>query len=438
MRPVARNQNADVRSAVVPILVDMSRSMASRTRTVCAGSIARGGCSNRRSCRRWPRGFTSELLAFGEGSTPPPRSRDGFGAPQRSHGALQARSERVSRATVAGIVLLSDGGDTSGGGSTRGGDGRPVFPIGVGSLTVGRDREVLSVTAAEAVLDDSRVDLAVSAGEPRSRGCADRAAPARERPADRRPPRRRRPPTARRSASLPRRAERRCADRLHRRDSGARRRARAREQQPQRARAAAVAAAPRPARRGRAGFEHSFLQTRAGAATAARGRFGRAQGQERAGRRHVLHPGGTRRAARSLAGLSATREALFGYDAIVLANVEGGSFSTAQLEATRDFVGERGGGLLVLGAQSFLRRADRHAARGSAAAGSQRSTAGVLRPAIVARREPRRADRRGRGASRSCSCAATRRDPQALGGGSRRSPRSSPLGGPRPAPACWR
>src|SRR4029079_9413096 len=39
----------------------------------------------------------------------------------------------------------------------------PIFPLGVGTLTVGRDREVLSVTAAEAVLDDSRVDLAVSA-----------------------------------------------------------------------------------------------------------------------------------------------------------------------------------------------------------------------------------------------------------------------------------
>ncbi len=56
------------------------------------------------------------------------------------------------------------------------------------------------------------------------------------------------------------------------------------------------------------------------------------------------------------AGYPATREGLFRYDALVLANVEGHQFTRAQLEATRSFVGERGGGLLVLGARSFLRQ----------------------------------------------------------------------------------
>ena len=46
-------------------------------------------------------------------------------------------------------------------------------------------------------------------------------------------------------------------------------------------------------------------------------------------------------------------EDLFRYDAVVLANIAAHQLTRAQLEATRAFVGERGGGLLVLGAQSF-------------------------------------------------------------------------------------
>jgi uncharacterized membrane protein len=56
------------------------------------------------------------------------------------------------------------------------------------------------------------------------------------------------------------------------------------------------------------------------------------------------------------AGYPQTAEQLFAYDALVLANVDGDQLSRRQLEATRDFVAKRGGGLLVLGAQSFLRR----------------------------------------------------------------------------------
>jgi uncharacterized membrane protein len=55
-------------------------------------------------------------------------------------------------------------------------------------------------------------------------------------------------------------------------------------------------------------------------------------------------------------GYPATREALFRYDAIVLANVDAHQLTSAELDATRAFVGARGGGLLVLGARSFLRQ----------------------------------------------------------------------------------
>jgi hypothetical protein len=60
-------------------------------------------------------------------------------------------------------VLVSDGGDTSATGERAAAGAQPIFPIGIGSATVQGDREILSVTVAESVLDDSRVDLAISA-----------------------------------------------------------------------------------------------------------------------------------------------------------------------------------------------------------------------------------------------------------------------------------
>ena len=62
---------------------------------------------------------------------------------------------------------------------------------------------------------------------------------------------------------------------------------------------------------------------------------------------------GAGRAAALMGGFPARREDLFAYDALVVANVEGDFFTRAQLAMAADFVGERGGGLLVLGGRSF-------------------------------------------------------------------------------------
>ena len=110
--------------------------------------------------------FTLEPLAFGEEVTAAtPAELSATGRRSDLAEALAAVRERSRGRPVAGIVLLSDGGDTSGTAEReiQREATPPVFPIGFGSRTVGRDREVLSVTAAETVLDDSRVDLAVSA-----------------------------------------------------------------------------------------------------------------------------------------------------------------------------------------------------------------------------------------------------------------------------------
>ena len=61
-------------------------------------------------------------------------------------------------------MLLSDGGDTSAAAERAAADaGVPVYPIAVGAANVPGDQEVLSVTAADPVLDDARVDIAVTA-----------------------------------------------------------------------------------------------------------------------------------------------------------------------------------------------------------------------------------------------------------------------------------
>ena len=182
----------------------------------------------------------------------------------------------------------------------------------------------------------------------------------------------------------------------------------------------AVAAAPRAARRGRARLRAQFLQ-RAWAATAA-SRSTRSSARARTSRAPTPSTSRPARLASAAlaSGYPATREELFAYDAVVLANVEGAALGAEQLEATRDFVGERGGGLLVLGAQSFVRKglADTPLEDVLPLDLSDRGR-GVLQASarIAARRQPRRADRGRRGASDHAADRRDRGDAQALGSG---------------------
>lgn len=55
-----------------------------------------------------------------------------------------------------------------------------------------------------------------------------------------------------------------------------------------------------------------------------------------------------------VAGFPKTREELFAYRAVILGSVEAGFFTLEQLRMLADFVGERGGGLLLLGGRHAL------------------------------------------------------------------------------------
>lgn len=356
MQPIARRSDDDARDAVVPILVDVSRSMSiqdaeGERRIDRARAIVR----DRLLPVLGPR-FTVEVLGFGDGiaaATP-----DALTASARRSdvsGAIAQVRERYRGRAVAGIVLVSDGGDTR---TDAGADagGPPVFPIAVGSRTVGRDREVLSVTAAEAVLDDSRIDLAVSAVS-HGHGTAPielrllengrpvevrRATPA----ADGSPVREVFHVSPQRGAPAVYTVEIPSA-------GG--------ELVPENNTRSVVVQPPARPRRvllveGAPGFEHSFLKRAWAGDPGLEVDSVVRKGKNEQGNDTFYVQAVRGRSAALAAGYPQKIEDLFAYDALVLANMEGAHLTRAQLEATRDFVGRRGGGLLVLGAHSFLRR----------------------------------------------------------------------------------
>ena len=356
MRPVARTDQHDAAHAVVPVLIDVSRSMAiedadgqrriDRARQLLEAQILPALAA----------GFRPEVLAFGAGLAPATAQSLTASAPRSDlTGALRETAERFRGQTVAGIVLLSDGGDTSAADNRAGDAGAPVFPIGIGTLTVGRDREVLSVTAADAVLDDSRLDLAASAVS-HGHGVAPielrllengrpvevrRAIPA----ADGAPVSEVFHVTASRDAPTVYTVEIPAA---------------AGELVPENnARSVLVQPSSRPRRvllvQGAPGFEHSFLRRAwSGDRGLAIDSVVRKGKNEQGGDTFYIQAAAARSASLA-SGYPASREELFAYDTVVLANMEGAALGADQLEATRDFVGKRGGGLLVFGAQSFVR-----------------------------------------------------------------------------------
>ena len=356
MRPVARSSDADATGAVVPILVDVSRSMSiedagGMRRIDRAREIVAAGLLPSLSGQ-----FRTEVLGFGAGVAPvAPEALTASATRSDLTAALAEVSERYRGRTVAGIIVLSDGGDTNAGGRAVPA-AAPVFALGLGTATVGRDREVLGVTAAEAVLDRSRVDLAVSAVS-HGHGTA---------PIELRLLENGRPLEVRRATP--------AADGIPVRETfhvtpnaGAPAvytieiPSAAGDLVPENNTRSVLVQPPARARRvllvqGAPGFEHSFLQRAwsgdTGLEVDSVVRKGR---NEQGGDTFYVQAGAAR--GRSLAsGYPATRAELFAYDAVILANVEGSSLTGAQLEATRDFVGKRGGGLLVLGAQSFHRQ----------------------------------------------------------------------------------
>jgi hypothetical protein len=359
-RPIVMLPPSGNTDAVVPILVDTSRSMRladadGQTRLVRASTLVRTTLVPALTPH-----VKTEIFSFGEGLKT--ASVDGFAADARRtdlSGALASVRERYRGQRLAGIVVLSDGADTGTGESARSdrsgsaADEVPVFAIGIGSPDGLRDREVLGISAGDPRLDQSSVDLRVTAASygfgrapfvvrilangrlidthrvvPQADGSPiDETFTVSPDPLN---------PTVY-TAEIPADEGELVAENNKRgvlvSPSGRKRRV------------LVIEGAP--------GFEHSFM-TRAWAADAGLEIDSvTRKGKNAEGQDTFFVQAGEGRSAALTTGFPSKREQLYGYDALVIANIEGDFFSRAQLAMAADFVSERGGGLLVLGGRSF-------------------------------------------------------------------------------------
>src|SRR5262249_18955940 len=137
-RPVAMLPPASARDAVVPILVDTSRSMRladadGQTRLARAASLLKNELGEPLSSK-----LSTEIYSVGDTlAAAKPDERAAQARRTDLAGALAAIRERYRGQRVAGVVLLSDGADTGGWGrpSGPGGDGLvggpPVYAVGI-------------------------------------------------------------------------------------------------------------------------------------------------------------------------------------------------------------------------------------------------------------------------------------------------------------------
>jgi hypothetical protein len=360
LRPVVRTTEPDARAVVVPVLVDRSRSMGiedvdggrriDRARDLITRTLLPALSSR----------FAVEIVGFGdEVTTVRPDALTATARQSDLSGALAAVRDRYRGRTVPGIVLLSDGGDTSGTADRVAADSAPVFAFGVGAPQVARDREILSVTAAESVLDDSRVDLAVSAVSHGPDGEGDDAI-------DLRLLENGRPIEVRRVAQGTDGTPVRAVFQVAPGRGGptvytVEIPALSGELVPENNARSTLVQPPSRSRRillveGAPGFEHSFLKRAWSADSGLEIDSVVRKGRNEQGRDTYYIQAAQSRSDALREGYPPKPEDLFRYDALVLANVEGHQLTRSQLEATRAFVAQRGGGLLVLGARSFLQQ----------------------------------------------------------------------------------
>jgi len=359
MRPVAKSSEADSRDVLVPILVDVSRSMAIED---ASGERRIDRAREFLSQQLLPAlngRFQVEVLSFGETvAAVEPAALNANARRSDLAGALATVRERYRGRPVAGMVLLSDGADTSGALEVAVPESTlpPVHAFGFGADAAAGDREVLSVTAAEAVLDASRVDLAVSAlVHGRAQDAVELRLLENGRP---REVRHVRPG----SDGGPIREVFQVAPMV-----GAATvytveiPAAPGELVPENNSRSVLVQPPSRARRvllveGAPGFEHSFLKRALTSDRSLEVDSVVRKGENEQGADTFYIQASRTRSGALTAGFPPDPPSLFTYDAIVLANVAGDQLTGGQLEAARDFVSRRGGGLLVMGAQSFLGR----------------------------------------------------------------------------------
>ena len=341
--------------AVVPVLVDVSRSMRlndadGQTRLARAKGLVETELLPALLHR-------SALYSVGDRLEPVNIDRlSADGRQSDLSGALAAIRERYRGQSIAGVILLSDGGDTGHHlDSDRSASNPPVFAIGLGRVDI-RDREVAGIVAGEQRLDQASIDLrasVVSSGLGRAPFQLRLLANGRELES------RRAVPgadgtsidevfTVSPDPAVPTvyRAEIPAAESEAVVENNSR----------------SVLVSPVVRKRrllvieGAPGFEHSFMQRAWARDPSLEVDAVVRKGRNAEGHDTFFVQAAAERAAALAQGFPTRRENLYGYDGIVIANMEGDFFTREQLTMIAGFVAERGGGLLVLGGRSFAQR----------------------------------------------------------------------------------
>ena len=353
LRPVRLVPPASARDRVVPILVDVSRSMRiadaegparlQRARSAAESLVAALGTT-----------FRTEVWTFGDGVAPGDLGRLQASAGRSDiGGALTAIAERYRGRALGGIILVSDGGDTAFRDDLLSDAAAvPVFTVGVGTPAITRDREVVAMAAGEPRLADSTVDVHVSAlstgygTQPLEMTLTANGRPVdvrRVAAADGAPvhtvftvsPDPSAPTVYQVSVPV---APGEIAGENNTRSVLV-------EPPGRRRRLLLVEGAP--------GYEHTFLKRALAHDTSLDVDSVVRKGVTDDGRPTFFVQAAASRAAGLASGFPEVRADLFQYDAVVFGNVEASFFSRAQLQDTAAFVAARGGGLLVFGGRSF-------------------------------------------------------------------------------------
>ena len=359
LRPVVMVPPAAANNSVLPVLVDVSRSMRLTDEDGATARIDRATAIVRDLQSRLSAEYRIELLSFGESLAAVPNV-DGVAATARRSdlsGAIADLAERYQRTRVAGVIVLSDGGDTAPQeAESIASLGAPIIGVGIGDTGAGKDREVVNLTAGEPLLPGASIDLSVSATtagfgtEP-----VELRVTANGRPVDTR----RVTPSSDGapihavftvspdpdvatvySVEIPAAADELAAENNLR----------------------SVLVAPQTGRRkvlileGAPGYEHTCLKRALGQDPGLDVDAVVRKGQNDDGRDTFYVQADPSRMAALSSGYPAKRSELFAYDAVIFGNIEADFFTRDQLALTSDFVAQRGGGLLVLGARSFDRQ----------------------------------------------------------------------------------
>ena len=359
LRPVVMIPPAAANNSVLPVLVDISRSMRLADADEAMTRIDRARSIVRDLQSRLSSEYRIEVLSFGESLAAVPDLDRVSAIARRSDlsGAVADLAERYRTTPVAGVIVLSDGGDTA----PREADAikalhAPILAVGIGNTSAGKDREVVNLTAGEPLLPGASIDLSVSAtASGFGTDPVELRVSANGRPVDTR----RVTPSADGApvhavftvspepdvptvytVEIPAAADELAAENNVR----------------------SVLVPPQTGRRkilileGAPGYEHTFLKRALGQDPGLDVDAVVRKGQNDDGRDTFYVQADPSRMAALSSGYPSKRSELFAYDAVIFGNIEADFFTRDQLALTSQFVAERGGGLLVLGARSFDRQ----------------------------------------------------------------------------------